>query len=461
MSISDEESVPPPNLNEVDQWRFDNQKTLSEYHPSSIFLETLLIYQGVVGIRSNEDISSDDYIVTIMKQTNNCVANCCHMLSGVEYTCDISSYLTNWANFNLEHVQAEVRGIITRFQLKDGNIIVSETPTNPIAYDIGKISQPPTSPSVTTMASSSSSLSSTKKTLSVNTSPSSLLLSNNNNTRSSSRSRSRSGASEAPSVPTTPTSASTTLSLNSERLTGQIKVRVVTWNMYAQPPPPIHVLRERLLPLKKHHIYVIGSEECEHSIAESVYNPSKAHWEQILTLTMGSSFQMLCAHTLQATHSIVFVHKDLIPLVSDVNSSVVSTGIGLGMGNRLGNKGGVGISFKIAETKFMFINAHLAHAKKGLERRNEEYHTITTQIARSVVPSLVAKRPSGDVIDDKGTMEAFLQYFDVIVWAGDLNYRLTIEREEAEKLISENSIKKLLESDQLKTSIEKKEVFEV
>jgi hypothetical protein len=100
----------------VDQWRFDNQKTLSEYHPSSIFLETLLIYQGVVGIRSNEDISSDDYIVTIMKQTNNCVANCCHMLSGVEYTCDISSYLTNWANFNLEHVQAEVRGIITRLK---------------------------------------------------------------------------------------------------------------------------------------------------------------------------------------------------------------------------------------------------------------------------------------------------------------------------------------------------------
>lgn len=33
--------------------------------------------------------------------------------------------------------------------------------------------------------------------------------------------------------------------------TSQVKIRVVTYNMYGQQPPPIHVLRERLIPKKK------------------------------------------------------------------------------------------------------------------------------------------------------------------------------------------------------------------
>lgn len=33
--------------------------------------------------------------------------------------------------------------------------------------------------------------------------------------------------------------------------TNQVKIRVVTFNMYGQQPPPIHVLRERLIPKKK------------------------------------------------------------------------------------------------------------------------------------------------------------------------------------------------------------------
>ena len=40
-----------------------------------------------------------------------------------------------------------------------------------------------------------------------------------------------------------------------------------------------------------------------------------------------------------------------------VSKDIVTTGI---MRGRIGNKGGVGISLKIAGTTFLFINAHLA-----------------------------------------------------------------------------------------------------
>ena len=39
--------------------------------------------------------------------------------------------------------------------------------------------------------------------------------------------------------------------LASVRKSGQVRVRVVTWNMQAKAPPPIDVLREELLPAEK------------------------------------------------------------------------------------------------------------------------------------------------------------------------------------------------------------------
>jgi hypothetical protein len=40
---------------------------------------------------------------------------------------------------------------------------------------------------------------------------------------------------------------------------------------------------------------VIGSEECETSIARAMVNPSKAIWEDLLKLVLGDAYEMLCA----------------------------------------------------------------------------------------------------------------------------------------------------------------------
>lgn len=47
------------------------------------------------------------------------------------------------------------------------------------------------------------------------------------------------------------------------------------------------------------HLYVVGTEECLHSIAKSVIKPSKKEWEGLLKETLGDSYEMLCAHGLQ------------------------------------------------------------------------------------------------------------------------------------------------------------------
>lgn len=42
-----------------------------------------------------------------------------------------------------------------------------------------------------------------------------------------------------------------------------------------------------------------------------------------------------------------------------------------GIGNILGNKGGLQISFKLYDNLFNFINVHLVHGEKRYEKRND------------------------------------------------------------------------------------------
>ena len=114
---------------------------------------------------------------------------------------------------------------------------------------------------------------------------------------------------------------------------------------------------------------MIGTEECERSIAASAMNPSKKNWEEYLGKALGDMYVPLRSHTLQAIHLIVFVHKGLAHLCSEMFSGAVATGIG----GTLGNKGGVGISMWFGNTKLVVANAHLAAHQNAVKRRNEEY----------------------------------------------------------------------------------------
>jgi hypothetical protein len=55
---------------------------------------------------------------------------------------------------------------------------------------------------------------------------------------------------------------------------------------------------------------------------------------------------------------IVFIKKEYFNLVSNLEKSYKALGIGLGI--KLGNKGGNCVGFKILESSFLFLNCHLA-----------------------------------------------------------------------------------------------------
>uniref|UniRef100_A0A7S2GS40 Inositol polyphosphate-related phosphatase domain-containing protein n=1 Tax=Octactis speculum TaxID=3111310 RepID=A0A7S2GS40_9STRA len=257
---------------------------------------------------------------------------------------------------------------------------------------------------------------------------------------------------------------------------------MITWNMQASwPPPTVDKLRAKLMPKDMHHLYVIGTEECENTIAKSVLVPSKRRWEEFLGQVLGANYQIVCGHALQATHSIVFAHSTVVGNISNIKSAAVSTGLGRG-NKRLGNKGGIGISLCVGTTSFLFITAHLAAHNKGLERRNEEYHTITSNLTRRLfsedsellshsatttpenpISSSVCHEEEDDdahpvdqsetgspTESDKNSTDTPLAPVDHVFWAGDLNYRVDATRETADKLTASGDLEALLLHDQLR-----------
>lgn len=106
--------------------------------------------------------------------------------------------------------------------------------------------------------------------------------------------------------------------------------------------------------------------------------------------------QLVCTLTfalLQATHNAIFAHRGIVPLLRNVRSFAVATGLSLGARGTtlgtlgtLGNKGGVGIAFDIGATACVFVNSHLAAHQTNVTERNEQFFQIQHDLVRALVP---------------------------------------------------------------------------
>ncbi|KAL7464358.1 hypothetical protein ACHAXS_009082 [Conticribra weissflogii] len=214
-----------------------------------------------------------------------------------------------------------------------------------------------------------------------------------------------------------------------------ILVRIVTWNQQARDPPPAEELETHLFPCRKYHVIAVGTQECENTFAKSIIVPSKAKWESTL--------------------------QTISHLVSNIRSLAAPTGIG----EKLGNKGGIGISLSIAESTFCFINAHLAAHQHATIRRVNEFRKISSDMATFLTQReecIVFKDTNGDStrsymdeesdflestahhtpqladpeddyisdnfedmkVDYNKTKNPLVQAFDHVFWFGDLNFRV-------------------------------------
>ncbi|XP_053310529.1 type II inositol 1,4,5-trisphosphate 5-phosphatase isoform X1 [Spea bombifrons] len=194
-------------------------------------------------------------------------------------------------------------------------------------------------------------------------------------------------------------------------------------------------------------VYCIGFQELDLSKEAFFFNdtPKEEEWFKAVSdgLDPRANYAKIKLVRLVGIMLLLYVKKELAIYVSEVEAETVGTGI---MG-RMGNKGGVAIRFRFHNTHLCVVNAHLAAHVEEYERRNQDFREICSRMHFSQ--------------EDPTLPPLTIHKHDVVLWLGDLNYRLKeVDMEKVKKLIEDKDYQTLYKFDQLKQQIDERTVFE-
>ncbi|KAI9524030.1 Type II inositol 1,4,5-trisphosphate 5-phosphatase, partial [Dissostichus eleginoides] len=193
-------------------------------------------------------------------------------------------------------------------------------------------------------------------------------------------------------------------------------------------------------------MYCVGFQELDLSKEAFFFNdtPKELEWTKAVSeaLHPDAKYALVKLVRLVGIMLIFYVKNEHAAFISDVEVETVGTGI---MG-RMGNKGAVSIRFRFHNSDICVVNSHLAAHIEEYERRNQDYKDICSRLQFRQL--------------DPNQPPLTIMKHDVILWIGDLNYRITeLDVSNVKELISNKDFDTLHNYDQLKRQIDEEAVF--
>ena len=106
-------------------------------------------------------------------------------------------------------------------------------------------------------------------------------------------------------------------------------------------------------------------------------NSASKMWEARIERTLEQRYQLVSSRTLVGVALCVYVKRNLVQFVREVQDDKVGVGI-MGVG---GNKGAVAARLRVYDSTLCFVNAHLAAHQTKVSERNSDYHSICARVA--------------------------------------------------------------------------------